>query len=401
MIQRDAHAALDALSAVALIAASRGQRAGRSGLATRLAAAGLGIGAYSLLTRYRDASRAPISMRTHLGLDAVTGTLFCLSALNQRDPVLRQALGAFGLFSLAAATLTDRGPRPPAPLRQVPLPREALAPAASRQGAREVAPGLAWQRLGIVNVVFLGAPQAGDRGWVLVDAGLPCTARMIARAAAERFGPGARPSAIILTHGHFDHVGALRELSRTWDAPVYAHPAEHPYLSGRASYPTGDPRVSPGLMAALGGLYPTAPVDVSDRLRSLPADGRVPGAPAWRWLHTPGHAPGHVSLWRAEDRALVAGDAVITTRQESAMAVLRMSPEIHGPPAYFTPDWDAARASASRLADLEPDLIVAGHGAPMKGPLLRAALHRLARRFDDLAVPRRARHPRRPLRAPV
>jgi hypothetical protein len=46
-----------------------------------------------------------------------------------------------------------------------------------------------------------------------------------------------------------------------------------------------------------------------------------------------------VSIWREEDRALIAGDAFITTDQESAYAVLRQEPELHGPPQYFTPDW--------------------------------------------------------------
>jgi glyoxylase-like metal-dependent hydrolase (beta-lactamase superfamily II) len=71
-------------------------------------------------------------------------------------------------------------------------------------------------------------------------------------------------------------------------------------------------------MARLSPLYPRGPVNVSGRLRALPADGSVPGMPGWRWVHTPGHTPGHVSLWRESDRTILAGDAFITTRQESA-----------------------------------------------------------------------------------
>lgn len=256
----------------------------------------------------------------------------------------------------------------------------------------EIAPDLAYQRIAFVNVVFYGRAGAGDRQWVLVDAGLPGSAGHIARAAEGRFGPDARPAAIIMTHGHFDHVGALQDLSERWDAPVYAHAFELPYLSGTAKYPPPDPSVGGGMMAALSPLYPRGPFNVGPRLSGLPADGSVPGMPGWQWIHTPGHAPGHVSLWREADRALIVGDAFITTRQESAYAALTQEPEMHGPPAYFTPDWTSARESVERLAALEPELVVTGHGRAMRGPAMLAALHTLARDFDQVAVPEHGRY---------
>lgn len=276
--------------------------------------------------------------------------------------------------------------------QQIPLSAEARADDpqaddARGDGTHEVAPDLAYQRLAIVNVAFYGLPGAGDRQWVLVDAALPGTAGQIKKAAAERFGPNARPAAIIMTHGHFDHVSALRELADLWDAPVYAHELERPYLDGTAAYPPPDPTVGGGLMSLLSPLYPRGPVDVSARLQTLPADGSVPFMPGWRWIHTPGHAPGHVSLWREADRALVVGDAFITTAQESAYAAATQRPELHGPPMYFTPDWGAAKTSVERLAALEPEIAVTGHGRAMQGAEMRTALHALARDFDRIAVP--------------
>lgn len=93
--------------------------------------------------------------------------------------------------------------------------------------------------------------------------------------------------------------------------------------------------------------------------------------PGWHWIHTPGHTPGHVSLFREDDRCLIAGDAFVTVKQESLYAVATQEQEIHGPPAHFTPDWAAARQSVERLARLPPAIAATGHGTPMRGLEMR------------------------------
>jgi glyoxylase-like metal-dependent hydrolase (beta-lactamase superfamily II) len=188
-------------------------------------------------------------------------------------------------------------------------------------------------------------------------------------------------------------------LAESWDVPVYAHPLELPYLNGTASYPPPDPSVGGGLMATLSPLYPRGPYDVSRWLQPLPEDGEVPSMPGWRWIHVPGHTPGQVAFWREGDRTLIAADAFITTRQESAYAAALQKPELHGPPAYYTQDWQAARESVRRLAALEPEVVVTGHGLAMQGPEMRAALGLLARDFDTIAVPEEGRYVSKPTKA--
>jgi glyoxylase-like metal-dependent hydrolase (beta-lactamase superfamily II) len=275
-------------------------------------------------------------------------------------------------------------------------PTDVVVAPSGRGKTFSVTESLAGLRIGIVNVYFYGAPGAGDGRWVLIDAGLHGSTERIVRAAEQVYGHGARPAAIIQTHGHFDHVGALRDLALLWDVPIYAHELELPYLDGRSAYPPPDPTVGGGAMAALSRLYPRGPINVSDWLRTLPADGAVPGMPGWRWIHTPGHTPGHVSLYHPADGTLVTGDAFVTTKQESMLAALTQRPELHGPPAYYTTDWASAKESVQRLAALDPEVAATGHGRPLHGPLMREGLRTLARDFDTLAVPRHGRYVNEP-----
>lgn len=256
----------------------------------------------------------------------------------------------------------------------------------------QVAPDLLSLQTLIANVCFIGTPGAAAGEWVLVDTGLAISGEQILKTAEERFGPDRPPGAIILTHGHFDHIGSARRLAEHWSVPIYAHEKELPYLTGAADYPPPDPTVGGGLLALVSPLYPNDAVDLGEHLRPLPGDGSLPGLPGWRWIATPGHTPGHLSLFREADRLLISGDAFITVKQESAIAVLLQEKEIHGPPAYFTSDWIAARESVRRLAALNPSAVAPGHGRPMYGQELAHDLQRLADEFDRVAVPEQGRY---------
>jgi glyoxylase-like metal-dependent hydrolase (beta-lactamase superfamily II) len=240
----------------------------------------------------------------------------------------------------------------------------------------------------MVNVVYIGRPGAKSGEWALVDTGLPLSAEAIERDARERLRFEGRPSCIVLTHGHFDHVGSVRELANQWEVPVYVHERELPHVTGRKGYPTPDPTVGGGLMARISPMYPTKAINLGEAARALPADGSVPGLPEWQWIATPGHSDGHISLFRPSDRTLLAGDAFVTVNQESAWDVLMQRSSIHGPPAYLTTDWEAASRSVVALRELRPHVAVTGHGLPVVGEVdCSLLLELLCERFDDIAVP--------------
>ncbi|WP_261301993.1 MBL fold metallo-hydrolase [Paenibacillus andongensis] len=243
----------------------------------------------------------------------------------------------------------------------------------------------------IVNVCFIGNPTSRDKEWVLVDAGMPQSADEIIRVAEERFGAHRKPTAIILTHGHFDHVGGIESLLEYWDVPVYAHELEIPYLTGKSNYPKGDSTVDGGLVSELSPLFPNHGIDIGNHVHPLPANGIIPGLSGWQWIHTPGHTPGHISLFRAKDGSLIAGDAFVTVKQESLYKLFTQEQEISGPPKYFTTDWQAAGDSVRKLRDLHPSLAITGHGKPMSGEELSRELGRLAEDFEALAVPKEGR----------
>jgi glyoxylase-like metal-dependent hydrolase (beta-lactamase superfamily II) len=257
--------------------------------------------------------------------------------------------------------------------------------------AREIAADLAFLRVSISNVYFAGTR---DR-WVLIDAGVSGHAAAVVQSACSRFGEDSRPEAILLTHGHFDHAGAALELARYWNVPVYAHPLEFPYLTGKSAYPQKDPTVG-GAMAFLSRFFPSRTANVGEVLRDLPSSGEVPGLEGWMAIPTPGHSPGHVAFWRERDATLVAGDAVATANLDSWLGVLTMRPVISRPPSPFTYDWEAARTSVQRLAALAPFVIGAGHGEPVAGPRVADELAGFGREF---APPEHGRYAVEPAQA--
>jgi glyoxylase-like metal-dependent hydrolase (beta-lactamase superfamily II) len=244
-----------------------------------------------------------------------------------------------------------------------------------------------------VNVYFVETGTPGE--WVLLDTGLPGSHQEIIAAADELFGPGAKPQAILLTHGHLDHMGSAKELAQHWGVPVVAHPLELPYLTGKALYPPADPTVG-GSLAFMSRFFPTQLPSLEGLVEALPLDDEhPPHLVQWRWLHVPGHAPGQIALFRLADCTLLGADAFATTNHESVPAVLLGLPEISVAGAPFNYDWAQCRRSVETLADLEPRAIGCGHGPIITGPEATAGLRRLA---DHYQLPTQGRYLHEPAR---
>lgn len=235
----------------------------------------------------------------------------------------------------------------------------------------------------VVNSFLIGNPES----FVLIDTGLENSADFIIESIEERFGKNSHPGAIILTHGHFDHIGSVKKLTELWDITVYAHELEIPYLTGKKDYPQGDPTVGGGMVTRLSPTFPHTSIDISTHLQALPDDNTIPYMPEWKWIHTPGHTEGHIALFREKDRVLITADALSTTKQESLQSVLTQKEEISGPPRYLTSDWEKAKNSIIKLRDLKPALLITSHGKPMEGEEVKRHLEMLVEKFHKIAKP--------------
>lgn len=188
------------------------------------------------------------------------------------------------------------------------------------------------------EATFTPAAVETDRGLLLVDVGFPHAIDQLENHLAE-VGHGLDDVwAVLLTHHDGDHAAGLSAVVERADPLVFAHPEATPYVDGRLDPIKGDDD---------GDRYPPVPVNVEV------ADGTTlrTAAGPMEVIHTPGHAPGHVSLYLPEARLLVAADAL--TAPEG---------ELSGPSEEFTPDMPAAVESVGRLADEDVERTLCYHG---------------------------------------
>lgn len=235
---------------------------------------------------------------------------------------------------------------------------------------RELAAGL-WMLPGVVNWYLV----ADERGVLILDAGLPHDWDRLLDALVAIGRSPREVRGVLITHGHADHIGFAEQVRTTFGVPVLAPAGEdrllrHPLAGMRSERPpvlymrNASARAAANAMRRGGAFRPTrirawTPVADGETL------GALPGAPVA--VATPGHTPGHTAYLLPAQRAVVAGDALVTFDPYTGVAGPRLIAR------GATWDSGAAGASLDRLAELDADLVLTGHGDPFEGPVAAAA----------------------------
>lgn len=187
-------------------------------------------------------------------------------------------------------------------------------------------------------------------GSILVDAGIRASAPGLLRALA-----GLPLTAHVLTHAHPDHQGASAAICATRGIPLWCGAAEREAAeSGRVTDAYHNPTAPMARFQQRFWAGPGWPV-----ARVLQEGDTVEG---FIVIETPGHAPGHLALWRERDRVLIAGDVLVN------MNLLTTARGLREPPTGFTLDRRQNRRSIQRLAALRPNVICFGHGPVLRNP---------------------------------
>jgi glyoxylase-like metal-dependent hydrolase (beta-lactamase superfamily II) len=190
------------------------------------------------------------------------------------------------------------------------------------------------------------AIRSNDR-WVLVD-----TATRYGRPRIMRQLPG-ELEAVLITHAHRDHAGAMHAVARATGAPVWASGPDADALEGKIPEPFPQHSVDSAVNRAFGRIIRWDRHPVARRLEE---GEQVAG---FEVIAFPGHTPGQIGLWRESDRTVICADTM------RSMSFYTGLPQLGEMPGAFTVDTAESRRSIRKLAALAARVACFGHGRPL------------------------------------
>ena len=237
--------------------------------------------------------------------------------------------------------------------------------------SRNVPPGIHTIR-GLMGVCHLLVDEHGEA--VLLDTGLVGEQWQIRRQ-LRSLGLGPESiKAILLTHGHIDHVGNLAWAKRWTDAPIYAHPAEQAHIDGTYPY-TGASRWC-GRMERIGYKvlnYQRARID-----RFIADGDELPFWGGLKVVHLPGHTEGHCAFYSSRHDLLFSGDLFASYFFN-----------VHLPPSVLNSRPELIQGSLERILAMNPRLMVPQHYDILDGALHRERFQRMCDRLYQRSERRR------------